>query len=332
MNDQAAAGTPRQAYEGRIARFTRICDDLAARSRRLSQGRVLVFAALVVAGLFVERRPGPVSIGLAAVLLAVFVVLVVMHVRLRRREEWHRQLVAVNRAGLHRLDRAWDELPQHAPPAAAANHAYAADLDIFGRAAITQILGPAGSAMGAATLEAWLLNPAAPPVIMERQAAVRELAPLHDLRDALAINGRRTRAVRHGDVERFLAWAERDTWLTGHTWLRLLAWLLPLSAFALLGLQLAGVLDRAFWLLPVFAASVLYFTTGATVRRILDEAFGREGMFTHYPELIGLITHSDFSAPLLQRAQARLRQDDEPADGQLGRLRRLMHLADLRLS
>jgi hypothetical protein len=326
------SSTPRQTYEERIARFSGICDDLAARSRRISHARAAVFAALVVAGLFIERRPGPASMLAGALTLALFVFLVARHARLRRREDWYRQLVAVNREGLHRLDRAWDELPRAAPSGDSAAHAYAGDLDTFGRASVMQILGPVGSAAGATTLESWLLRRSDPSDIAARQDAVRELAPLHDLREAIAINSRRTRAVRQQDIDRFLGWAESGTWLSRRTWLVALSWLLPAATWTLLVLHIAGVIDSALWLLPVFFTAILYFTTGGAVRRLLDGAFGREGMFAHYPELIRLITAASFTAPLLQHEQARLRHDDEPADAQLGRLRRLMHLADLRLS
>jgi hypothetical protein len=332
MSQHTGGHGPRDLYEQRVDRFAGICQELAGQSRRISHLRAIVFAALVAIGLVIERRPGPLSIAAGLGLFALFVFLVVRHSRLRQREEWYRQLVAVNREGLHRLDRAWDELPRHSPVRDVSSHPYAADLDLFGRASLTQILGPVGSAIGAATLESWLLRRGDATDIPARQAAVRELAPLHDLREALAINGRRTRAVRQQDVDRFLRWAESGTWLTGRSWLVASSWLLPLATWTLLILHIAGVIGSALWLVPVLMTAVLYFTTGNAVRRLLDGAFGREGMFAHYPELIRLITAASFTSALLQQEQARLRQEDEPADAQLGRLRRLMHLADLRLS
>jgi ABC-type multidrug transport system fused ATPase/permease subunit len=323
---------PRATYQQRIERFTTECNVLATRSRRLANARAAVFIALVAAGLAIERRPGTLTVASAITLLLIFIALVVLHRRVRRQEERYRELVAVNREGVHRLDRNWDDLPLHPPPADIGTHAYAADLDLFGRASLTQILGPAGSAHGAATLEAWLLHRAEPGTVRQRQSAVRELAALHELRDALAINGRRTRAVRHGDVERFLAWAESATMLTGRPWLRALAWILPILAWSLLALLIAGVIQGTWWLLPAGGALALYSLTGSAVRHRLDEAFGREGLFTHYPELIALITRTPFEAPLLRAGQQRLLQTDQPADRQIARLRRLMHLADLRLS
>jgi hypothetical protein len=326
------SGSPADTYRTRRDRFAAIRDDLARQSGRLSHARTAAFAAVVVLGLFVERQGGVISITLATLAAAAFVALVVAHRRVRRREQWHDELVAINEQGLHRLARDWDRLPLHVPRADVGGHAYANDLDLFGRASLTQVLGPAGSAIGAATLESWLLRAAAPEHVVERQAAVRELAGMHDLREALVINGRRTRSVRAADVERFLRWAESPTWLMRTAWLRAAAWLLPAATWLLLALHVAGMVDAAYWMLPAMMSLTLYFTVGSRVRKTLDDAFGREGMFTHYPELIALVTHASFESALLRGIEHRLGQDGEPADRQLEGLRRLMHLADLRLS
>jgi ABC-type multidrug transport system fused ATPase/permease subunit len=324
--------TPADTYRARRERFAAACRILAARSGRLSQARTGVFLLLVALGLLAERRPGPVPVILATAAAAAFVALVVAHRRVRRREEWYRELVSINEEGLHRLARDWDRLPVHVPQQDLSAHAYAGDLDLFGRASLTQVLAPAGSAMGARTLEDWLLARARPAEIERRQAAVRELAPLHDLREALAINGRRTRTVRAEDVERFLQWAESPAWLSRMAWLRAAAWILPAATWLLIALHAFGVVDAAFWMVPALLSLTLYFTTGARVGRTLDAAFGREGMFTNFPELIALVTGARFEAPLLRDIEQRLGQDGAPADRQLDGLRRLMHLADVRLS
>lgn len=324
---------PRAIYRERAARFAAERDRLAALSARLSHLRAAAFVLLVGAGLVVERRPGAVSFALITLVAAAFIALIVSHRRVKRREEWHAELVAWNEQGIHRLDRAWDSLPEHTPRRDIATHPYASDIDLFGRASLTQVLGPVGSVHGVACLESWLLERAAPDVVHERQAAVRELAGMNDLREALALNARRTRTVRAAHVDRFLAWAEGEPWLRRAWWLRITAFVLPLATWTLLALQVLGVVGAAFWLLPVLAtATTLYFTPGLRVRRTLDEAFGREGLLAHYPELLHVVTGAAFDAPLLQRVRQRLEQQGEPADRQLHRLRRLMHLADVRLS
>jgi energy-coupling factor transporter ATP-binding protein EcfA2 len=325
--------SPHETYRDRAARFAAERSRLADVSRRLSHFRAAAFVLLVGAGLVVERRPGPVALALMLAVIAAFLVLIVMHRRVKRHEDWQAGLVAYNRQGEHRLDRAWDRLPEHNPHRDVATHAYSNDLDLFGRASLTQILGPVGSAHGVSCLEGWLLERAQPDEIVERQAAVRELAAMNDLREALALNARRTRTVRAAHVERFLAWAESEPWLRRNVLLRITSFALPLTTWSLLVAQIMGHVGAAYWLLPVLAtATTLYFKPGMRVRRTLDEAFGREGLLAHYPELLAVVTRAEFDAPLLRRARARLEQQGESADRQLHRLRRLMHLADVRLS
>jgi len=323
---------PAVRYAERAERFERERDVCAAASQRLSLVRVLVFAALVAAGLWLERRPGLLPLLLTLSLLVLFIVLVARHRRVRARERWLGELAALNREGVARIARNWDALPRHEVPPAAFDHGYAADLDLFGRAAVTQVLGSAGSAAGAATLEQWLLGRAAPDVVAARQEAVRELAADVDLRETLVLHARRTRAARAADVEQFLRWAGSDPWLTQSAWLSALAWLLPLATWSLIALHALGIIDRSLWMLPLLASLVVYFTTGARVRRSFDDAFGREALFTHYPPMIATVSAASFRAPLLQSLHARLVQHGDAADAQLARLQRLMHLADLRAS
>jgi hypothetical protein len=332
MSETVQAASPRSTYEGRAEAFGARRDALATRSRQLSHGRTAVFLLLIVAGLLVERDPSPALLGATAVLVLVFGGLIVAHRRVRRQERWHADLVRLNEEGLCRLDRDWDSLPLRHPEADLSSHPYAADLDVFGRASLTQILGPVGSVAGALTLDTWLLARAAPPEVLRRQAAVAELAPRHDLREALAIHGLRTRSVRRADVDRFLRWAERQPWLERKLVLRAAAWLLPAATWLLMILHATGVIGTALWLLPMLAALGIYFTAGAGIRDTFDEAFGREGMFSAYPELLRTAAAARFEAPALSAISRRLNTGDEPADRQLARLRSLMHLADVRLS
>jgi energy-coupling factor transporter ATP-binding protein EcfA2 len=322
---------PADIYRERRARFAAERDRLARSSRSLSNLRGIVFALLVAAGLAVERRPGLLTIGLAALLLVAFIGLIAAHRRMRRREAWHAELVAYNDEGLHRLERNWDALPLRAPPAAAVAHAYAADIDLYGRAALVQILGPVGSSTGAQTLDEWLLGRARPDQIRDRQRAVRELAAMRELREAFALHARRSRDVPPADVERFFHWAESGGWLRGRPLLRVIAWLLPALTWLFIVLHATGAISAALWLLPMLATLIVYFTAGARARRTFDEAFGREAMFAHYPEMIEVLTTASFESPLLQRTVARFGQD-VPANVRIARLQRLMHLADLRLS
>ena len=331
MSESTAA--PAGTYRERADRFIRQRDALASRSRKLSHARIATFIVLILLGLLIERSPSmPVILG-AVVSAAAFLALIAAHRRTRRRERWYADLAALNEEGLDRLARRWDRLPVRAPSRSIEGHDYAGDLDLYGRASMSQILGPVATPFGSAILDDWLLTAtAAPDMIVERNIAVRELAPMHDLRDTLALHGRAARTIRLRDIEKFLTWAESPARMTGRWWVRSAAWLLPAATW-LLGLaHLLGIIDRSLWLIPLLASLVAYGTIGARARRTFDEAFGREPLFTYYPDMLRAVAAASFASPLLQATAWRLVQHDELADRQLKRLQRLMHRADLRMS
>ncbi|MCX6611252.1 MAG: DNA mismatch repair protein MutS, partial [Acidobacteria bacterium] len=70
-----------------------------------------------------------------------------------------------------------------------AEHLFANDLDLFGRASLFELLCQARTRLGESTLAGWLLAPADLNTIAARQEAVRELSPKLDLREDLAVIG-----------------------------------------------------------------------------------------------------------------------------------------------
>ena len=67
--------------------------------------------------------------------------------------------------------------------------AVAKDLDLFGRASLFHLVNLAHTPRGITMLRDWILEPATPQEIQDRQASVRELVPLVELREELALRG-----------------------------------------------------------------------------------------------------------------------------------------------
>jgi hypothetical protein len=108
----------------------------------------------------------------------------------RRLECLHDRWAGHGNPGTHFLD------PEH--PAAA-------DLDLFGPGSVFERLCTARTSAGAATLAAWLTAPGRLEEIRERQAAVDELRPRLDLREALAVRPMGT--PDRADLRAFGDWA-----------------------------------------------------------------------------------------------------------------------------
>jgi hypothetical protein len=312
-------------YAERGVRFGAARDRLDARLQRVGLARLVVFS--LAAGVLVWALVAGVPLGLAAValLLAGFAALVAYHERLARARERYALLWQCSREARRRLRRDWAELPSPPDAAAPPDHPYAADLDLLGPASLQQLLGGGGTPHGQATLRAWLLAPADPATVRARQEAVRELAPLLDLRDELVVQARQLQA-RAADPAPFLAWAEDAPWLTPRRGLLWTSRLLPLGIWGLLVAQLAGAVQHPWWLAGVVAGAVFDRWRGGPVRARLARATAHAGALDHYGALFALLAARPWHSPLLRHLQATLAGEARAEIAALGRAVRLSYL------
>ncbi len=316
---------PGQIYAERQQRFARERDVLAKRWNRVANGRLLTFlAAAIVAGF--ALRVGSLPLGGVALLIFVgFLVLVRHHAQLgalRRQAEERR---AINEEAAWRLARDWRRLPLRSTYRAGSDHPYAGDLDIFGPASLYHLLYPGGTPRGEATLRDWLLAFAAPQDVPERQAAVAELAPRIDLRDALQMAGRLAEGPAP-DPEPFLRWAEGEPWLLRRPVLVWATRLSPALFWLTLALWLTGIVTFPFWLLLFFGNVLLGFALNGQLGPRLARLVEQEGAFRHYAGSFAVLDGVTFDSSLLGRLGAALHSDGHSAYGQMRRLERLCRL------
>ena len=201
-----------EAYSARAERHTRARDAERRVSLSLSRWRLAtVLPALAFLVVAIERG-APLFFAASAALFLIFFFLVVRHARVDERASWFEALRVVNARAVARIERKWEALPPAEPPDPVSEaHAYAVDLDVFGRASLFQWLGPAATAAGSATLSRWLLGPAQPDEIRQRQLAVEELAPRQEWREHFAAFGAVDSQATPLPVGGFLTWAESRT-------------------------------------------------------------------------------------------------------------------------
>ncbi|HZF11084.1 MAG TPA: DNA mismatch repair protein, partial [Thermoanaerobaculia bacterium] len=203
----------------------------------------------------------------------------------------------------------------------------ARDLNLFGRASLFHLLGTAHTPPGKAVLADWLLAPAAPEEIAERQAAVAELAPAIDLRQELEVRARPLERVRP-DLEPFFRWAEDRPWLTG--WMIGLARVLTPWPFPALLLWLGGILP--FWPFLLLAGINLGLTRqlGRRIAETYDRISAREDDFQLYAGALTAVAERSFASPRLRRLVASLTAEGISAARALDLLHRRVVLSDVR--
>jgi hypothetical protein len=194
----------RSAYSQRLAALESEKSRLRGKDKLFGFSK-LAFAAVAVVSAIALARAYPAFLAWALVPTVVFAVLWIVHERLLRALARSTQLEEFYRRGLARLDDTWAGHGDSGQRFLDAKHLYAHDLDIFGSGSLYERISQAASAPGQHTLADWLLRPAVPNEIMQRQDAIRELTPRLDLREQLALAAD---AIHEGTPEALTQWAE----------------------------------------------------------------------------------------------------------------------------
>jgi hypothetical protein len=251
--------------------------------------------------------------------LVLFVALVAWH------EVIHRRLTHAA-LGMELYDTWTAALEGHPRPSAfealveiPAGHRYARDLDLFGRGGMFELIGRTRTAIGAQTLASWLLSPAPRDEVLQRQEAVRELAHMHALREALALeSGAVQAAVSAQDLRH---WAGRPACLDARPRIIPAALLSLIAAAAIPAIYLYGIAPFVL----VLAINGVYLSTCRNGLRELDaslEPISKE--LRVLGAVLHLLEEAPFASPLLREHQACLRQDGERASMAVRKLERLV--------
>jgi len=308
----------RTAHEAQRARLERL-------HARIGGIRLLLAAATIVAAWCSLRAHWFSSLWLLLP-LAAFAALVWLHHRVRNARRRSERAARFYGRGLDRIHDRWPGGGQQGERFADATHVYCADLDLFGRGSLFELLCETRTRMGEATLARWLLTPASLATIRDRWNSVSDLRERLQLREDLAVLGERAEAGVH--PEALLGWAQEPNQL-GPLWIRAAALLLPCLAVA----------SAWFWyrtgsaapfLLVLSGESLLLFRLRQPIDRVLH---GTEAAFEDLPLFASIITRIErepFAAVSLQRLIGRLASAGASVPVTLARLSTIANLAGSR--
>lgn len=250
-------------YQERAELHRKVHERLGRQSRLLSNLRGLSFAAWILAwGFALFGKLGQAGFAAGAVALVLFVGLVMYHAKVIHAENLAARWVSTNEDAKARVAaQAWHDLPDTGERFRIAQHPYAEDLDLLGRASLYQRLCVAKTQLGQARLAASLLEPASSEEIRKRQVLIAELAPLVDLRQHLEVLARATTRTQPSgtasgqanDLESLFAWAEAPPTMLNDPAYRVLGRAMPVVTSLILGLAYFGFVPASMGLLPLIA-------------------------------------------------------------------------------
>ena len=324
---------PAARYADRARRFDREAAERAGVVRSYERLRLLIFVATGAgAWLLISQGRGQAAWLLVAGALAAFAMVVARHRAARRHLRRAELMADFNRQGIARVERRWSDLPRSVRTPAPGNHDYADDLDLHGHASLLHLAGVCGTPPGRETLWSWLLAPADPDTIVLRQQAVREMSGAFDFRDRIAAEARLTKGASMQEVEDFLRWAEGRDRLSGRTWLRAAAILLPPVNLAAIILCSLGMVSATAVAWPLLISALVLTPAWRAIARACSEADDGESGVRHYGPLLSLLANAPLDSRYASDLRQRLGAGTRPAHREIERLRRLLDMAEVRRS
>jgi hypothetical protein len=315
-------GSAADVYAARGETLRREAVRLARLEWILGNARLVVFLAGAALVYFVRAHDiAPAWLVLPAV---VFLLLLAKHERVNAARARAARAVDFYQRGLARLDGRWQGQGEPGTRFLEADHPYAADLDLFGRASLFELLCQARTRDGEKTLADWLRCPAAPGEIEARHAALRDLRPRLDLREDLDVLGSNFRRVV--DPEGLAAWGAAAPVLDSH--------MARTSAALLVGLTLATVASWTVWdgsttaLLACLLLEMLFAVCyRSRVERVVHGVDRKAGDLALFGALLARLEREEFTAPRLRQLRAALDSEGAPPSVRIARLGRLAERA-----
>lgn len=320
-------------YERRVEVADEQIRSLSARSTWLTAVRgllLLASAALLITGWFRWGAfwwpPGTV-VGLAFIVVAA---IQENGERLLRNVRTERNILSQSLAGMARK---WDAMRRCEVTALEDRTSMATDLDLVGNASLYQLVGVARTPFGMETLRNWLLTTPRREDSLDRQEAVKQIAPMSEWRNSLQLNAEQLASSKSGP-DALIEWAESEPWLGRR---RILIWIVRLLTAGLILTSLllfVGGIDKNVGGVTIvvicacnFALTVIF---AGSIHTLFNQVSSRHNDVAHYRRLFRLVDSLPSEGRCLEQIHQDASYGGRNAFHQIVVLGQIMAMANLR--
>ncbi len=321
---------PRDIYTAEIDRLNGQQLQLKKRKDIISWTRFGVILLLIAAIYYLHAVSLVFTIIIAVLLLVIFVRLVILATNNNAVIENNNRLVSINQDEIKIATGEYLNMPDGAHFLSPL-HAYANDLDIFGKASLYQYSNRTSSEQGNEIYANWLLQPSTPAVIVQRQDAIKELAGQYQWRQQLQADGMEE-MITNATEQKVNAWIEEpDSFSNKLVW-KIIRWAYPLTAITTLVLFIADIIpDKTFFLLYILFVAVSGYITKLIAAQYmqLNKIVPQVSILS---KSAAWIENMSFQSVYLQQIQAQFKTGNNASSVSIKKLKNILDKFDYNLN
>ena len=316
---------PSKFYKTHLEKQTLLKASLSSKSKLFSTVRVVFFLTFLIAIVYqLNERAMQSAILLTVFLVLLLAILIKFHNKVKAQLVMATNLVNLSNLELDKLESNYDKIDT-GEAFKNDDHAYSADLDLFGHKSIFQLINQTTSIFGKQKLASWLLNSTKSNLIeiKNRQVAAKELSDDQEW----CLNYRAlglSKQIAQNEVEIFQSWLHQEPILLPNKLLKLATIILP-GIIIIIAIA-AYVFDFSYsFTIPFLIASlVLLGKQHKYASKTVNDTFKALGTLRVLAQQLALIEQSSFSSEYLSNIKKSI--DSTKNAGK--EINRLHHLLD----
>ncbi len=321
---------PLETYQQTLSALSDRLNLLAKRKTLLGWLRFIAMVFVFATAWWAIAENQPLFVPLIVAFVALFLYLLAKDLDNNAAIENLKRLQQVNLTEIEVLNHRFTHLPDgsHFKPA---NHAYANDLDIFGKASLYQYINRTNSEQGNSLIADWLLHPSSIEIIIERQQAVKELSGELEWRQQLQAYGVVT-PVNISTQKRIEGWLQQPRQFIHKPHWKVLRFLLPAISLTLLILHITDVLAAS----RFYPLILLCLAGSFAISKMVMPAYMQLAKLA--PELATLsdsirwIEKKEFKSSLLQKLKNKFISQSQFSSDKIKQLKKILDRLDIRLN
>ncbi|MEQ1554058.1 MAG: hypothetical protein ABL929_07765 [Ferruginibacter sp.] len=209
------------------------------------------------------------------------------------------------------------------------NHFYANDMDIFGSSSLYQFLNRTTSEHSAKKMADWLLAPAKPEIILQRQAAVKELSTKMPWVQNLQAIGKEN-SIKESTMQKINNWLkEPNLFLQFKHW-QWLRWAIPGIILSITALFVFDFVSKSVWYLFLLIALIIAFQINKIIAPLHNKLSDIVNDLAILKDSIASIENENYTSPLLHQLKTNLQSKNNFASNKIKALKKILDKLDMR--